>query len=83
MPPEVLARARLKKTFFHADGRLRHISTLRHWPLQRVLVEKYKMPEGDAKDVAAFLSPMLELDPLRRPSASAMRNHPFLSNVAV
>ena len=82
MPREVLARARLAKRFFQPDGRLRHIAELKIWPLERVLAEKYRMPPPDAAAVAGFLLPMLELEPARRPSAAAMRAHPFLADRA-
>jgi serine/threonine protein kinase len=82
MPREVRARARLAKRFFQPDGRLRHIAELKIWPLERVLAEKYRMPPPDAAAVAGFLLPMLELEPARRPSAAAMRAHPFLADHA-
>ena len=47
-----------------------HIQQLRHWPLAKLLEEKYDFTNADAEGFAAFLLPMLKLDPLRRATAA-------------
>ena len=45
---------------------------MRHWALPDVLKEKYHFREAEAKSVADFLGPMLELRPEMRANAGGM-----------
>ena len=45
-----------------------------------MLKEKYHFPVEDAKNMAGFLLPMLELQPGDRANAGGMSNHSFLSD---
>lgn len=55
--------------FYDKNLRLRRISNLKIWPLRRVLVEKYRMKESEAVELADFLNSMLKWNPKLRPSA--------------
>ena len=59
-------------------GELRHITKLKPWSLYGVLLEKYQWAERDAADLADFLFPMLEYDPVRRATADQCLLHPWL-----
>ncbi len=37
------------RDYFNRNGELRHIKKLRFWPLDRVLVEKYKLSEDEVR----------------------------------
>lgn len=49
IPPEVATEGRYAGEFFTPDGRLRHITSLNRWPLDRVLAEKYGLPEEEVR----------------------------------
>jgi serine/threonine-protein kinase SRPK3/serine/threonine-protein kinase SRPK1 len=78
MPQTVLARARMKRTFFNMRGELRHIKQLRFWSLESVLMQKYKFNPVRARTLSSFLLPMLHLDPEQRPTAQKMLRHPWI-----
>lgn len=40
---------RYASDFFNRHGELRHIKRLKHWPLERVLVDKYRLPEQEVR----------------------------------
>lgn len=48
MPRAVNSSGRHARDYFARDGRLRHIDRLNHWPMERVLVEKYRMDRTEA-----------------------------------
>ena len=50
IPREVATRGEHAPSFFTQEGRLRHIRRLRHWPLDKVLVEKYGLPEDEVSE---------------------------------
>ena len=70
------------KKMFTKDGQLKRISGLNYWPLHKVLREKYKFKEAEAKSFADFLMPMLHWDPEQRASAQQMLNHPWLKEAS-
>lgn len=67
---------------FNRKGELRNIHRLRHWALSDVLREKYHFKEDEAKRIAAFLTPMLELVPEKRANAGGMAGHSWLDDTA-
>uniref|UniRef100_A0A7N0VD63 non-specific serine/threonine protein kinase n=1 Tax=Kalanchoe fedtschenkoi TaxID=63787 RepID=A0A7N0VD63_KALFE len=69
MPRKLALGGRHSRDFFNRYGELRHIRRLRFWPLSKVLVEKYRMSEQDANELADFLIPILEFVPEKRPTA--------------
>src|SRR5260370_3802912 len=58
-------------------GELQHITKLKPWPLEQVLVQKYDYPPRQAKALKDFLVLPLALDPSNRPSAKALSDHPW------
>ena len=66
------------KKMFDRQGQLKRIKGLNYWPLHKVLHQKYRFKEEEAKAFAAFLLPMLEWDPAKRASAQTLLNHPWL-----
>ena len=66
------------KRFFTREGELRRIKQLRFWPLKSVLVEKYRITEPEATQLASFILPMLEYKPESRESAQVALRHPWL-----
>ena len=65
--------------FFDRQGRFRHVSTLKFWPLEDVLHEKYRYDPEEARMFASFLTPMLAIDPQQRATARQCLEHPFLA----
>ncbi|CAJ1409019.1 unnamed protein product [Effrenium voratum] len=78
MPKELIGRGRRSSTYFNRRGELRHIKSLRYWPLAEVLLQKYHMHAVEARSLASFLLPMLQLLPEDRISAKAALEHPWL-----
>ncbi|GAB4813103.1 hypothetical protein N2152v2_000149 [Parachlorella kessleri] len=78
IPPEVATRGKYAAAHFTSDGRLRQARSLQHWPLERVLTEKYGLPWDEALALRDFLLPMLSFDPARRATAAEMLQHPWL-----
>ncbi|GLC46377.1 hypothetical protein PLESTB_001768700 [Pleodorina starrii] len=78
MPRKVYEKGKYSRDYFNRNGELRHIKKLRFWPLDRVLVEKYKLSEEEAAGLASFMLPMLRFVPEERATAAEMLNHPWL-----
>lgn len=58
--------------------KLKRIKSLKSWPLQRVLVDKYRMRETEAQMLSKFLLRMLRWCPKDRASARELINDPWL-----
>lgn len=69
MPQTMALSGRNSKRYFDQTGHLRRIRGLNHWPLKKVLVEKYKYKEKEALAFADFLTPLLEWNPEKRATA--------------
>ncbi|KAL9677408.1 hypothetical protein QQ045_005637 [Rhodiola kirilowii] len=82
MPRKIALGGRHSRDFFNRYGELRHIRRLRFWPINKVLVEKYKFSEQDANDLADFLFPILDFVPEKRPTAGQCLTHPWISGRA-
>lgn len=65
---------------FNRKGELRNIHRLRHWALPDVLKEKYHFSETEAKQIADFLTPMLDLTPEKRANAGGMAGAPWVED---
>ncbi|KAJ6498528.1 kinase-like protein [Mycena vitilis] len=81
LPEHVRRAGRWSGEFFGANGKLLHIQNLRPWPLPSVLHDKYLFPRPEADGIAAFLLPMLQLDPTGRMSAGQLVQHAWLGDV--
>jgi len=55
------------------------IGGLRHYPLERLLAEKYRYKQAEATQLADFLMQMLKWFPTARASAREMLKHPWLT----
>ncbi|KAL3940916.1 MAG: hypothetical protein SGBAC_004629 [Bacillariaceae sp.] len=69
MPKKLALEGKYSKQFFDKKGNLKHIKTLKFWPIQDVLVEKYHYAKEDAQAVADFVTPLLDFDPKSRSTA--------------
>lgn len=69
MPKRIALEGKFAKTFFDKRGNLKHIKQLKYWPIQDVLTEKYHFPAREAKDIANFMTPLLDFDPKSRATA--------------
>ncbi|KAG2155433.1 kinase-like protein [Suillus clintonianus] len=67
-----------REIFDHA-GALRYIKTLKPWPLNRVMTEKYLFSTSEADDLCAFLEPMLAVDQRERKEVIDMVDHHWLN----
>jgi serine/threonine protein kinase len=81
MPAKLIGRGRRSTTYFNRRGELRHIKSLRMWPLFEVLQQKYHLHPLEAKNLATFLLPMLRLLPEERITAKAALEHPWLQGL--
>ena len=81
MPKHLALSGKYSKEFFNRNGELRHIRSLKFWPCERVLMEKYGMSEKDSKDLSDFLTPMLDFNPTKRATAEQMLSHPWLEGL--
>ncbi|KAL1311205.1 hypothetical protein AAFC00_001398 [Neodothiora populina] len=79
-PKSLCISGKWSQEIFNRKGELRNIHRLRHWALSDVLREKYHFSIEEAKRIADFLLPMLDLLPAERANAGGMANHPFLED---
>ncbi|XP_072003300.1 SRSF protein kinase 2 isoform X4 [Engystomops pustulosus] len=80
IPRHFALSGKYSREFFNRRGELRHITKLKPWSLFDVLVEKYGWPHEDAAQFTDFLTPMLEMVPEKRASASECLRHPWLNS---
>ena len=78
MPKRLALEGKYSKQFFDKKGNLKHIKTLKFWPIKDVLVEKYHFSQEDAQGVSDFMQPMLDFDPRSRATALDSLRHPWL-----
>lgn len=69
MPKNMALSGKHSQKYFDKSGHLKKIRGLNYWPLQKVLMEKYKVKEGEAKALTEFLTPMLQWYPGKRATA--------------
>ena len=77
-PKTLCISGKWSQEIFNRKGELRNIHRLRHWALPDVLREKYHFSVEEARRIADFLLPMLELLPAERANAGGMANHAFM-----
>eukprot|EP00535_Pseudo-nitzschia_heimii_P010784 CAMPEP_0197197190 /NCGR_PEP_ID=MMETSP1423-20130617/32737_1 /TAXON_ID=476441 /ORGANISM="Pseudo-nitzschia heimii, Strain UNC1101" /LENGTH=1030 /DNA_ID=CAMNT_0042651007 /DNA_START=343 /DNA_END=3435 /DNA_ORIENTATION=- len=78
MPKRLALEGKYAKQFFDKKGSLKHIKSLKFWPIQDVLVEKYHFAKEDADAVADFMRPLLDFDPKTRATALDALRHKWL-----
>eukprot|EP00536_Pseudo-nitzschia_multiseries_P006326 jgi/Psemu1/286393/fgenesh1_pg.132_\ len=78
MPKRLALEGRYAKQFFDKKGSLKHIKSLKFWPIQDVLTEKYHFSKEDANAVADFMRPLLDFDPKTRATALDALRHKWL-----
>ncbi|KAB5556708.1 hypothetical protein DKX38_007617 [Salix brachista] len=79
MPRKIAIGGALSKDYFDRHGDLKRIRRLKFWSLDRLLVEKYKLSENDAREFAEFLCPLFDFTPEKRPTAEQCLQHPWLN----
>jgi serine/threonine protein kinase len=82
-PDAISKLGRSSSKFFSKDGSLRNIHDLMHWPIDALLYEKHDVPKAIASEISSFLSPMLQMDPLKRATAAQCLEHEWLSDFQV
>ncbi|CAL9163900.1 uncharacterized protein LOC135654025 [Musa acuminata AAA Group] len=80
MPKKVAATGSRSKDYFDRYGDLKRIKRLKFWPLDQLLVDKYKFSEADAREFAEFLCPLLDFATEKRPTAEQCLQHPWIKN---
>ncbi|XP_037044082.1 SRSF protein kinase 3 [Bradysia coprophila] len=78
IPKKIILSGTMSHIVFNKKGELRHITGLKPWGLEEVLVEKYEWRFDEAAAFAEFLRPMLEFEPARRATAAQCLEHPWL-----
>ncbi|KAM3084599.1 serine/threonine protein kinase, CMGC [Clarireedia jacksonii] len=81
-PKSLCLSGKWSQEIFNRKGELRNIHRLRHWALPDVLKEKYHFLPEEAKKIADFLTPMLELTPEKRANAGGMAGAEWLEDAA-
>ncbi|KAK4583710.1 hypothetical protein RGQ29_021723 [Quercus rubra] len=79
MPRKIAIGGARSKDYFDRHGDLKRIRRLKFWPLDRLLVDKYKFSENDARELAEFLCPLFDFAPEKRPTAQQCLQHPWLN----
>ncbi|OEL37266.1 Serine/threonine-protein kinase SRPK [Dichanthelium oligosanthes] len=78
MPKKIATMGTRSKEYFDRHGDLKRIRRLKLSSVERVLVDKYKISESDAREFANFLCPLLDFAPEKRPTAAECLKHPWL-----
>ncbi|KAG6397628.1 hypothetical protein SASPL_143798 [Salvia splendens] len=78
MPRKIATTGARSKEYFDRYGDLKRIRRLKYGSLDRLLVDKYKFSDADARELASFLCPILDFDPEKRPTAEQCLQHPWL-----
>ncbi|KAL1820301.1 hypothetical protein ACET3Z_015170 [Daucus carota] len=79
MPRKIAIGGRRSKDYFDRHGDLKRIRRLKYCALDRLLVDKFKLSNTDARELAEFLSPILDFAPEKRPTAQQCLQHPWLN----
>ncbi|KAD7479144.1 hypothetical protein E3N88_02280 [Mikania micrantha] len=82
MPRKIATGGGRSKDYFDRHGDLKRIRRLKHSSLSRLLIDKFKFIETDAREFAEFLNPILDFDPEKRPTAQQCLQHPWLQQTA-
>ncbi|KIK49627.1 hypothetical protein CY34DRAFT_121644 [Suillus luteus UH-Slu-Lm8-n1] len=77
-PLDAKMGGRYSREIFDHAGALRYIKTLRPWPLNRVMTEKYLFSTSEADGLCSFLEPMLAVDQRERKEVRDIVDHHWL-----
>ncbi|KAF1862757.1 hypothetical protein Lal_00040022 [Lupinus albus] len=80
IPRKIATAGAKSKDFFDRHGDLKRIRRLKFWPLNKLLIDRYKFPENDAHEFSEFLLPLLDFAPEKRPTAQQCLQHPWLNS---
>ncbi|CAM8902426.1 unnamed protein product [Rhodiola kirilowii] len=80
MPRKIAVGGARSKEYFDRHGDLKRIRRLKFWPMDQLLIDKYKFSESDARGLADFLCPLFDFAPEKRPAAQQCLQHPWLSH---
>jgi serine/threonine-protein kinase SRPK3 len=84
IPQDLIKSSYYGRHYFQSNLQtLRKIQNLKPWPLESVLLEKYKFSDKDSLEIADFLKGMLILDPKLRLDAAGLSNHYWLNDANV
>ncbi|CAN6183344.1 unnamed protein product [Urochloa humidicola] len=78
MPKKIATMGTRSKEYFDRHGDLKRIRRLKLSSVERILVDKYKISESDARQFANFLCPLLDFAPEKRSTAAECLKHPWL-----
>ncbi|KAF9611955.1 hypothetical protein IFM89_037175 [Coptis chinensis] len=78
MPRKIAVGGSRSKDYFDRHGDLKRIRRLKFWSLERLLIDKYKFKESDAREFAEFFCPLLDFAPEKRPTAEQCLQHSWL-----
>ncbi|KAI7830974.1 kinase-like domain-containing protein [Kickxella alabastrina] len=78
LPRKFALSGKYSEELFTRRGELRNIRRLHPFPLKDLLHDEYAFSARDAREIADFLMPMLEITPARRSSAASMLPHRWL-----
>lgn len=78
-PSQFALSGKNSKLYFNRKGNLRHISKLKPWSLQEILLDKYEWPREEALLFSSFLQTMLEILPEKRATAAQCLKHPWIT----
>ncbi|XP_024986746.1 SRSF protein kinase 3-like [Cynara cardunculus var. scolymus] len=82
IPRKVAIGGLRSKDYFDRHGDLKRIRRLKYSSISRLLVDKFKFQETDAREFAEFLNPILDFAPDKRPTAQQCLRHPWLRQAA-
>ncbi|KAH6784611.1 Protein kinase superfamily protein [Perilla frutescens var. hirtella] len=78
IPRKIATGGARSKDYFDRYGDLKRIRRLKYGSLDRLLIDKYKFSDADARELAGFLCPLLDFEPEKRPTAQQCLQHPWL-----
>ncbi|GAA0142318.1 hypothetical protein LIER_03247 [Lithospermum erythrorhizon] len=78
MPKKIATGGAKSKDYFDKFGDLKRIRRLKYGSLDRLLVDKFNFSDSDAKEFAEFLVPILDFDPVTRPTAQQCLQHSWI-----
>ncbi|XP_061346049.1 uncharacterized protein LOC133291752 isoform X1 [Gastrolobium bilobum] len=79
IPRKIAIAGAQSKDFFDRHGDLKRIRRLKFWPLDKLLIERYKFSVSDAHEFSEFLLPLFDFAPEKRPTAQQWLQHPWLN----